>query len=103
MTVRLPPPDRVFAVRAVIPGDPAMTAVDELSKRLGAKVSESLRRGMSDLRLDPAPGGGAVALTATVNDWHAGAAAIRVITLLLLKAGPGWDVHGASVSAEPPP
>lgn len=103
MTVQLPPPDRLYSVRAVVPGDATSAAVDELSKRLGTKATETLRRGVSGMTFDFAPEGGSVALTARVNDWHGGAAAIRIVTLLLLKAGPEWDVHRASLAVEPVP
>jgi hypothetical protein len=100
VTVQLPPPDRLYSVRAVIPGDPTQEAIDRLAGKLSAKGAEGLRRGCS-LLISASPEGGAARLDATVNDWHAGAAATRIVTLLLIKAGPGWDVHGASVSAEP--
>lgn len=101
MTVQLPPPGRLYSVRAVIPGPAAPEAVDELSRRLSAKASEGLRRGVSGMTLDFAPDGGAVALTARVNDWNAGSAAMRIASLLIVKAGAEWDTVGMSVSSEP--
>jgi hypothetical protein len=99
-----PPPERVYSVRATVPGTGTGVRdadLDELSRRLGAKSAEGLRRGVSGLALDLAPDDGAVALTATVNDWNAGTAATRIITLLAVRAGDGWDIAGTSVSAEP--
>jgi hypothetical protein len=96
-----PPEDRLYSVRAVVPGDPTSAAVDELSKRLGTRASEGLRRGMSGMKIDPVSEGGAVTLTATVNEWNPGSAVMRVVSLLIVKAGAEWDTLGMSVSAEP--
>jgi hypothetical protein len=96
-----PPPERLYFVRAVITGDATDEAIQDLSKRLNAKGAENLRQRCSALRVDRLQliGCAAAEMTATVNDWNAGAAAMRVVTLLTLKAGPGWDVIGMSVSA----
>jgi hypothetical protein len=91
----------VYAVRAVVPGDPTQEAIDGLAKRLSAKSAEGLRRGCSLLNVSASPAGGAAQIDATVNDWNAGSAVMRVASLLIIKAGEGWDTVGMSVSAEP--
>lgn len=99
-----PPPDRAYRVWATIPGPTTgvtQADLDALSQWLRTKASEGLRRGVSDLALDFGPDGKAAVLTALVNEWNAATAAVRVVTLLGIRAGEGWDVHGASVTAGP--
>lgn len=106
MTVQLPPPDRVYSVRVVLPavvGDAFPEDVQALGKKLRAKGAEALRGTVSDLSVSLflRPGGDAAKVTATVNDWNPGAAGIRVVTLLMVKAGPEWDVIGATLAVDP--
>jgi hypothetical protein len=105
-----PPPDRLYAVRAVLPGPERSSlppaeweALTALGKALRSKGSESLRQRCSGLEVAHLRRirGDAAEVTAMVNEWNAGAAAMRVVTLLVLKAGAGWDTVGMSVSAEP--
>jgi hypothetical protein len=106
VTVREPPPDRLYSVRVVLPaaaGDTFPENVEALARRLRAKGAEALRGRTSDLELSLflRPDGDAAKVTATVNDWNPGAAGTRLITLLTVKAGPEWDVAGASLEVGP--
>lgn len=116
MTVQLPPPDRLYAVRVVLPAlerpplPPAeWEALTALGKILRSKGSENLRGRCSDLRvgrlLQLVHGAqeDAAEVTATINDWNGGAAGMRLIVLLTVKSGPGWDVHRASLAVAPVP
>lgn len=105
MTALTPPPERVYAVRAVIPGDPAQADPPTLEKALRSKAAEGLRQRCSELTvtvISEAPAEMTeVEVTATVNEWNAGAAGMRIATLLIIKAGPGFDATMMSVTAEP--
>lgn len=106
MTAQLPPPDRLYSVRVVLPaaaGDTFPEDVQALARKLRAKGAEALRGRTSDLEVSLflRPGGDAAKVTATVNDWNPGAAGIRMITLLTVKAGPEWEVTGAGLAVEP--
>jgi hypothetical protein len=101
VTVQLPPPDRLYAVRVVVPGDPTQEAIDGLAKKLSAKSAEGLRRGCSFLMICASPDGRAAQINVTVNDWHPGAAVIRVTSLLIIKAGAEWDTTRMTVIAGP--
>jgi hypothetical protein len=106
VTVQLPPPDRLYSVRVVLPaaaGDAFPEDIEALARRLRAKGAESLRGRTSGLEvtLFMRPDGDAAKVTATVNDWNPGAAGTRVVTLLTVKAGPEWDVTGATLAVGP--
>jgi hypothetical protein len=108
VTGRLPPPDRLYSVRVVLPaaaGDAFPEDIEALGKKLRAKGAEALRGRTSGLRvalfLRPDGDGDAAKVSATVNDWNPGAAGIRLVTLLTVKAGPEWDVIGAALAVDP--
>jgi len=106
VTVQLPPPDRLYSVRVVLPaaaGDAFPEDIASLAGKLRAKGAEALRGRTSDLELSLflRPDGDAAKVTATVNDWSPGAAGTRLITLLAVRAGPEWDVAGASLAVDP--
>ena len=98
MTVQLPPPDRLYSVRVVLPaaaGDAFPEDIASLAGKLRAKGAEALRGRTSDLELSLflRPDGDAAKVTAT--------AGTRLITLLAVRAGPEWDVAGASLAVDP--
>jgi hypothetical protein len=99
VTVQLPPPDRLYSVWAAVPGDATQEAIDGLAKRLSAKGADGLRRRCTGMRVTSLPGHAQIDVT--VNDWNPGAAGMRLITLLTVKAGPGWDVQRAKLMVGP--
>jgi hypothetical protein len=100
-----PPEGRLYAVRIVLRGAGPEADPAALEKTLRLKSAEGLRRGCADLRVTVVSGPDAevpeVSVTATVNEWNSGSAAMRVAGLLIIKAGAGWDTLAMSVSAEP--
>jgi hypothetical protein len=100
VTVQLPPPDRLYSVWASVPGDFSAATPADLERKLLAKGADSLRQRCAGLRVGPLPGDHAE-INVVVNDWNPGAAGMRLITLLTVKAGPGWDVHRATVMSGP--
>lgn len=100
MTVQLPPPDRLYSVWAAVPGDFSVSAPEDLEKRLLAKASDGLRQRCAGMRVTSLNGDHAQ-IDVTVNDWNPGAAGMRLITLLTVRAGAGWDVHRAKLMVGP--
>jgi hypothetical protein len=104
VTVQLPPPDRLYLVRVMLPaaaGDAFPEDVQALAKKLRAKGAEALRGRTSDLEVSLFLRRDAAKVTAVVNDWNAGAAGMRMITLLTVKAGPEWEVTRATLAVDP--
>jgi hypothetical protein len=100
VTVREPPAHLLYDVRIGLPGDPGVATVEDLGKRLLAKASESLRRRCEGLRIGIASSTSAE-VTARVNDWNTAAAAMRLATLVIVRAGEGWDHRAMTVHAVP--
>lgn len=99
MTVQEPSPDLLYDVRVILHGDPERVTFEDLGKKLLANASSGLRRRCEGLSVSGLVGSAEV--SARVNDWNAAAAAMRLATLIMIRAGDGWDRRRMSVHAEP--